>query len=433
MDESLLLVIGSLLLLIVAIGAIRLFNVRRLARKRAALEASERLLGEAAIEAKRLSEQRRAAEKEIADSITIIDTHEPPRRESEFDYHVETPHHVAEAVADPGKTELVDTAPEAEREAAEDAARRDAERKAAEDAARREAERKAAEDAARRDAERKATEDAARHEAARREAERERVEEARRANERQAAEDAARRAAERTVREQAARQDALPKTADETTRQETERQPVAGPERVVAERTTIEQLAARRRSAEDALRRDAERLEIDRRAIEQAVRSEEDERQAVEKAIAEEQRKRSISSAPQQPARKAKLPEETIVMIADDSRVVRVKTSRLLTANQYRVAAAEDGVDAARQIEASPPDVLVTDVDMPGLNGFQLAKMVRDNPRTAKLPIIMVTSDNEQLRAEAARIGVNVVLGKPYPEEQLIAHIQQLMDGQAGI
>ena len=55
----------------------------------------------------------------------------------------------------------------------------------------------------------------------------------------------------------------------------------------------------------------------------------------------------------------------------------------------------EDGVDAARQIEASPPDVLVTDVDMPGLNGFQLAKMVRDNPRTAKLPIIMVTSDNE--------------------------------------
>ena len=407
MDESLLLVIGSLLLLIVAIGAIRLFNVRRLARKRAALEASERLLGEAAIEAKRLSEQRRAAEKEIADSITIIDTHEPPRRESEFDYHVETPHHVAEAVADPGKTELVDTAPEAEREAAEDAARRDAERKA--------------------------TEDAARHEAARREAERERVEEARRANERQAAEDAARRAAERTVREQAARQDALPKTADETTRQETERQPVAGPERVVAERTTIEQLAARRRSAEDALRRDAERLEIDRRAIEQAVRSEEDERQAVEKAIAEEQRKRSISSAPQQPARKAKLPEETIVMIADDSRVVRVKTSRLLTANQYRVAAAEDGVDAARQIEASPPDVLVTDVDMPGLNGFQLAKMVRDNPRTAKLPIIMVTSDNEQLRAEAARIGVNVVLGKPYPEEQLIAHIQQLMDGQAGI
>ncbi|HNL76883.1 MAG TPA: response regulator, partial [Accumulibacter sp.] len=318
-------------------------------------------------------------------------------------------------------------------EAAEDAARRDAERKAAEDAARREAERKAAEDAARRDAERKATEDAARHEAARREAERERVEEARRANERQAAEDAARRAAERTVREQAARQDALPKTADETTRQETERQPVAGPERVVAERTTIEQLAARRRSAEDALRRDAERLEIDRRAIEQAVRSEEDERQAVEKAIAEEQRKRSISSAPQQPARKAKLPEETIVMIADDSRVVRVKTSRLLTANQYRVAAAEDGVDAARQIEASPPDVLVTDVDMPGLNGFQLAKMVRDNPRTAKLPIIMVTSDNEQLRAEAARIGVNVVLGKPYPEEQLIAHIQQLMDGQAGI
>lgn len=52
------------------------------------------------------------------------------------------------------------------------------------------------------------------------------------------------------------------------------------------------------------------------------------------------------------------------------------------------------------------PDVLVTDVDMPGLNGLQLARQVRDNPRTAHVPIIIVTSDSEQLRADAAAAGV---------------------------
>jgi CheY-like chemotaxis protein len=96
------------------------------------------------------------------------------------------------------------------------------------------------------------------------------------------------------------------------------------------------------------------------------------------------------------------------------------------------VVTAEDGTDAARQIEASLPDVLVTDVDMPGLTGLQLARQVRGNPRTAALPIIIVTSDSEQLQDEAAAAGVNVVLGKPYPEALLIEHVQQLAHVRAG-
>jgi chemosensory pili system protein ChpA (sensor histidine kinase/response regulator) len=88
---------------------------------------------------------------------------------------------------------------------------------------------------------------------------------------------------------------------------------------------------------------------------------------------------------------------------------------------------AEDGQDAGRQIEKAVPDVLVTDVDMPGMDGLELARQVRGNPRTAHLPIIMVTSDSDELRIQARAAGVNVVLGKPYPEEQLIAHIQQLL------
>ncbi|MBK7674822.1 MAG: response regulator [Candidatus Accumulibacter sp.] len=142
--------------------------------------------------------------------------------------------------------------------------------------------------------------------------------------------------------------------------------------------------------------------------------------------------RRTLAAAPPPVTLKTKTAEETVVMVADDSRVVRIKTGRLLAAHRYQVVTAEDGLDAARQIEAAAPDVLVTDVDMPGMNGLQLARQVRGNPRTARVPIIMVTSDNDQLRAEAAAAGVDVVLGKPYPEEQLIGHIQQLLQGQTG-
>ncbi|HCZ15305.1 MAG TPA: hypothetical protein DHV85_12060 [Candidatus Accumulibacter sp.] len=203
------------------------------------------------------------------------------------------------------------------------------------------------------------------------------------------------------------------------------------------------------------------RIEIERQAVEEALRQEEAERLAVEEAIAREtERQASEEAARREAARQAaadaarleaeraavaaqrlataastapvapgktKTPGQTVVMIADDSKVVRVKTGRLLTANQYQVLMAEDGLDAAQKIADSLPDVLVTDVDMPGMTGLQLVRQLRGNARTAHIPIIMVTSDSDQLRSEADAAGVDVLLGKPYPEEQLIAHIQRLV------
>ena len=377
MNETMLLLVLSLITAVIAgLVVMRLFTARRTAREKVARDSSEKLLADAAAEAKRIEAGRRT-------------------RDDNSDHSAETPSATTKSTIEAAKRD-------AERKAAEDAARRDAERRAAEDAARRDAERRAAEDAARRDAERRAAEDAARRDA-----------------ERRAAEDTARRDAERKAAEDAARRDAEHQMADARAAQ-------------IVERTTIEQ-AARHRLAVDAERREAERLARERKAVEEALRQEEEERLAVEQAILRERERQAAEAeiARQRPVTpKSKRPEETIVMIADDSRVVRVKTSRLLTAHRYQVATAEDGADAARQIALSPPDVLITDVDMPGLNGFQLSRHVRDNPRTARLPIIMVTSDSEQLRAEATEIGVNVVLGKPYPEEQLIAHIQQLVAEQ---
>ncbi|TLD45854.1 MAG: CAI-1 autoinducer sensor kinase/phosphatase CqsS [Accumulibacter sp.] len=174
--------------------------------------------------------------------------------------------------------------------------------------------------------------------------------------------------------------------------------------------------------------------------MEEALRLEEEERLAVEAAIereaarqaVEEARRRELAAVPP-PAPAPRTAEQTVVMVADDSKVVRIKTGRLLAAHRFQVVLAEDGEDAARQIKTALPDVLVTDVDMPGMTGLQLARQVRGDPRTAALPIIIVTSDSDQLQDEAAAAGVNVVLGKPYPEALLIEHVQQLARVKAGV
>ena len=121
-------------------------------------------------------------------------------------------------------------------------------------------------------------------------------------------------------------------------------------------------------------------------------------------------------------------PEQCLVMIADDSKVVRIKTSRLLAKHLYRVSLAEDGLDAARQIELDLPDVLITDVEMPGMDGFELTRQMRSNPRTAHIPIVMITADDVKHRADAFEAGVSVLLSKPYPEDQLLSYLQSTLN-----
>jgi chemosensory pili system protein ChpA (sensor histidine kinase/response regulator) len=121
--------------------------------------------------------------------------------------------------------------------------------------------------------------------------------------------------------------------------------------------------------------------------------------------------------------RAAKTPQQTLVLVVDDSKMVRLKTGRLLAAHGYQVAQAVDGQDALRLVEAQLPDLVVTDVDMPNLDGFGLARQLRAHARTAQVPIVMITSAEDRHREEAARVGVGLVLGKPYPEDALVAHV----------
>ena len=115
------------------------------------------------------------------------------------------------------------------------------------------------------------------------------------------------------------------------------------------------------------------------------------------------------------------------VLVADDSKVVRVKTGRLLEKMGWRVLLADDGQAALRSLTDESPDLLITDVEMPGLDGFALTRQLRADPRWARLPVIMITSSDDKHRAEAIATGVNVLLGKPYAEAELVAQAQALL------
>jgi CheY-like chemotaxis protein len=184
-----------------------------------------------------------------------------------------------------------------------------------------------------------------------------------------------------------------------------------------AERSAAAQRAADQARAEQARRAAAQhaQAEAQRAAAERASAAQAEQSRRAEAAEA------AAAAAPQPPRR----PEDTLVLVADDSKVVRVKTSRLLAQHGYRVVLAEDGTQAAQLLDVELPSVLITDVEMPGLDGFELTRHVRAHPAARHIPIIMITSSDERLKAAAADAGVTLVLGKPFPEEALIACIER--------
>ena len=118
----------------------------------------------------------------------------------------------------------------------------------------------------------------------------------------------------------------------------------------------------------------------------------------------------------------------TLVMVVDDSVTVRKVTSRLLERNGMNVLTAKDGVDAITQLQERKPDVMLLDIEMPRMDGFEVATLVRHDEHLKDLPIIMITSrTGEKHRDRAMAIGVNEYLGKPYQESLLLETIQQLV------
>ncbi|VVN07632.1 Hpt domain-containing protein [Pseudomonas fluorescens] len=130
---------------------------------------------------------------------------------------------------------------------------------------------------------------------------------------------------------------------------------------------------------------------------------------------------------PQQPLRQDAESEPhkpLLVMVVDDSVTVRKVTSRLLERHGMSVLTAKDGVDAMLLLEEHMPDLMLLDIEMPRMDGFEVATQVRADERLKHLPIIMITSRTGQKhRDRAMAIGVNDYLGKPYQESVLLESI----------
>ncbi len=123
-----------------------------------------------------------------------------------------------------------------------------------------------------------------------------------------------------------------------------------------------------------------------------------------------------------------------IVMVVDDSLTVRRVTQRLLVREGYQVVLAKDGIDALEQLQSITPDVMLVDIEMPRMDGFDLTRNVRSDTRTHHIPIIMITSRTaDKHRNYAAELGVNAYFGKPYREDDLLAAITQFVSQQVSV
>ncbi len=120
--------------------------------------------------------------------------------------------------------------------------------------------------------------------------------------------------------------------------------------------------------------------------------------------------------------------DRIFALVVDDSITVRRVTQRLLERNGMRVMTAKDGVEAMALLQDHVPDVILLDIEMPRMDGYEVAGQVRSDARIADVPIIMITSRvGDKHRARAIELGVDDYLGKPYQESQLLDAIEPLV------
>ena len=128
----------------------------------------------------------------------------------------------------------------------------------------------------------------------------------------------------------------------------------------------------------------------------------------------------------QEPATAVRL--KPLVMVVDDSITMRKVTSRVLERADHEVITAKDGLDALEKLQDVVPDLMLLDIEMPRMDGYELAIYMRNDARLRNIPIIMITSrTGEKHRQRALEIGVERYLGKPYQEDDLLQQVQEML------
>ena len=121
-------------------------------------------------------------------------------------------------------------------------------------------------------------------------------------------------------------------------------------------------------------------------------------------------------------------PQRTLALVADDSITMRKVTTRVLEAYDFEVVTARDGVEATELMQDRVPDLLLLDIEMPRMDGYQVAEYVRADARLRHVPIIMITSRaGKKHRDRGKQAGANAYLSKPYKESELIDEVKRLL------
>jgi len=124
--------------------------------------------------------------------------------------------------------------------------------------------------------------------------------------------------------------------------------------------------------------------------------------------------------------------ERIRAMVIDDSITMRKVTSRFLERQNMSVTMAKDGLEAVTKLEEQTPDLIILDIEMPRMDGFELAAHIRNQPNLRHIPIIMVTSrGGEKHRERAAKLGVDEYLTKPYQENEMMNAIRRVLGERA--
>jgi chemosensory pili system protein ChpA (sensor histidine kinase/response regulator) len=130
----------------------------------------------------------------------------------------------------------------------------------------------------------------------------------------------------------------------------------------------------------------------------------------------------------ERPALAEEVRTRPVIMVVDDSLTVRKVTGKHLQKRGFDVMVAKDGIDAVEQLRTRVPDLMLVDIEMPRMDGYELTGRVRGDPTLKHIPIIMITSRaGEKHRTRALDLGVNIYMSKPYQEEDLFNNVDTLL------
>jgi len=115
------------------------------------------------------------------------------------------------------------------------------------------------------------------------------------------------------------------------------------------------------------------------------------------------------------------------VLVVDDSQASREIYSGILQSHSIKVIEANNGLEAQQKLKSHTPDLIITDVVMPGMNGYEFCRWVRNNPSTEKIPVLVCSSKNEEFdRYWGMKQGANAYMTKPFAPPDLLKTIDEL-------